>query len=139
MHTGVIGQIRKTTVGRWLLFRINTGLFWIYGILTCALAFQVSGFWFESTTSRLLLSLPPALLAAFTLAHLVHALFWRRFHNVWMDSYVIGVLAVAILAVRYALDNHEGREDALSSLPAAALVALIMGWRSYVRNRKRAA
>src|SRR2546423_4152937 len=104
MHSGVTGQIRKTAVGRCLLFHINTGLFWIYGILTFFLVFLVSSFWLRSVTARILLSLVLALLAAFTLARPVHALFWRRFRNVWTDNYVIGVFLVAILLVTYASD-----------------------------------
>jgi len=95
MHTGVTGLIRKKAAGRYLLYHINTGLFWIYGIVTFALAFSVSGFWIRSGGSRSLLSLPLALIGALMFAPLVHALFWRRFRNVWMDNYVIGVFLVA--------------------------------------------
>jgi signal transduction histidine kinase len=139
MHTGATGQIRKTAVGRWLLFHINTGLFWIYGVLTFWLAFSVSSFWFQSVPTRILLSLPPALLAAFTLARLIHALFWHRFRNVWMDNYVIGVFLVSILLVGYAHDVRDGRDDALSRLAMRTVIAVIAGLVSYASNRKRAA
>jgi signal transduction histidine kinase len=139
MHTGVTGQIRKAAVGRWLLFHINTGLFWIYGILTLWLAFSVSSFWFQNVATRILFSVPPALLAAFMLARLVHALFWHRFRNVWMDNYVIGVFLLAILLVGYAHDVHDGRDDARFRLAMRTTLAVIAGLASYVSNRKRAA
>ena len=103
MHTGITGQIRKTTVGRWLLFHLNTGLFWIYSILVFVLLFSLAASRIQSLSSRILLSLPIALLAGVGLPWLVRALLWKRYRNVWMDSYVIVVLAVAIAFVRLLL------------------------------------
>jgi hypothetical protein len=130
-------QIRKTSAGRRLLYQINSGPFWIYGILTFILAFSLSGFWFQSVTTRLLLSFPLALLAAFTLPCLVHALFWKRWRNVWMDSYVGGAFLVAILLVGYARDVRDGRDEALSRLASRTLTAALAGLLAYASNRKR--
>ena len=139
MHTGVTGQIRKTRLGRFLIFHINTGLFWIYGILTFALAFSLSGFWIQSSHSRLILSVALALVAAFTFASIVHALFWRRFHSVWIDNYVIGVFLVAWLVSEYVHDIRDGRGDALLRLATHTLAAVVAGFVSYVSSRKNAA
>lgn len=139
MHTGVTGQIRKTAVGRWVLYHINTGLFWIYGILTFALAFSLSGFWIQSGRLRCLLSLPVALCGAFTLAQIIRALFWRRFRNVWMDNYVIAAFLAAWLLSKYAHDIRDGRADALHRLVIHALTVIVAGLISYASSRKNAA
>ena len=139
MHTGVTGQIRKTAAGRRLLFHINTGLFWIYGILTLVLAFSLSAFWIQSDGLRCLLSFPVALIGAFTLAPLVHALFWRRFRNVWMDNCVIVIFLVAWLLSEYAHDIRDGRADALHRLVIHTLTAIVAGLFSFLASRKRAA
>ena len=139
MHTGVSGQIRKTGLGRFVLFHINTGLFWIYGILTFALAFSLSGFWIQSSHSRLILSLSLALVAAFTFASMVHALFWRRFRNVWMDNYVIGIFLVVWLVSECVHDMRDSRTDVLPRLATRILAAVVAGFVSYASNRKNAA
>ncbi|MGA2245743.1 MAG: hypothetical protein ABSH48_12145 [Verrucomicrobiota bacterium] len=139
MHTGVAGQIRRTAVGRCVLFHINTGLFWIYGVLTFWLAFEVISFWFKSAITSILLSLPLALFAAFRLARFLHALFWHRFRNVWMDKYVIGLFLVAILLVGYAHDVRDGRDDALARLRTHTVGLVVAYLVSYLLNRKSAA
>jgi hypothetical protein len=139
MRTGFSVQIRKTAFGRFLLFHINTGIFWFYGVLTFWLVLSVSDFWLQSITSRRLLSLALALLVAFTLPGLVRALFWHRFRNVWMDSYVIILFFAAILLSDYLQDVHAGRADALSRLATRALAAILAGWFGYKSNRKKKA
>jgi hypothetical protein len=139
MHRGITGKIRKTATGRFLLFHVNTGLFWIYGILTFLLAFSLSGFWILSGSSRCLLSIPIALISAFTLARLVHKFFWRRFQNAWMDNIVIVVLVAAWLLTLYVHDNQDGHGESLLRLATNALTAFIAALLAYVLKRKKLA
>jgi len=138
MHTGVTGQIRKTHVGRLVLFHINTGLFWIYGILTFWLTFSVSGFWLQDVVLRLFLSLVPALIAAFTFAQIVRRIFWERFQSAWIHNWVIFTFIPAILLVSYGRDVQSGRDDALYQLGIHAAIVFIACLMSYARGKKAA-
>lgn len=137
MHAGVTGQIRKTAIGRWLLFHANTGLFWIYGILSFWLAFLLIEFWVHGTGLRLLMSFVIGLVGAFMLPWLVHVLFWNRFHCVWLDNYVIVIFFLAIVASGYVHDMRNGRDDALWRLVTRVAVFVIASLISYLdRNRQ---
>ena len=139
MHTGITGQIRKTRVGRCVLFHINTGVFWIYGILTFWLVFSVSGFWLHDTAVRVLLSLPLALVAAFTFWQMIHAIFWRRFRNPWIDTFVMLAFVLVIFLVGYGRDVQAGHQDALYVLFKNIAMFAVIGLVSYVSRRKKAA
>jgi hypothetical protein len=139
MHTGLTGLIRKTRIGRGVLFHLNTGVFWIYGVLTFLLSFSVSGFWLQNTAIRVLLSLPPALVAAFTFWQMIHVIFWRRFRNPRMDTFVMLAFVLAIFLVGYGRDVQGGRGDALRSLFKNFAIFVLIGLISYVSRRKKAA
>jgi len=137
MHKGVAGWIRKATIGRWLLFHINTGLFWIYGVSTFWLAYSITSFCLHSTGLRILVSLALALFAAFTFAQFVRLLFWKRFHNIWMDIYIIGIFVLAILISYYMHDVQAGRKEALSRLVTHIVVGVAAGLVSLLLDRRR--
>jgi hypothetical protein len=138
MHTGISGLMRKMSIGRWLLFHINTGLFWIYGSLTFILVMLVSGFWLGDRIVQIFLSLTLALIMAFTSPQLVYGLLWRWFHNVWIANYVIGLFWVAILLALYAWDVRNGR-DALRWLAIRMGFIVVLALISYRSSRKRSA
>ncbi len=135
MRTGLRSHIRKSAAGRCVLFHINTGLFWIYGVLVTWLSFLVAGFAVQSSTTRLLLALPIGLLAAFWMPQLIHLTLWRRFRSRWVDSYVINALFLAILLARYSLEVRDKNEDAVTHLIVGAGTICIVGLWAYSRNR----
>ena len=139
MHTGVTGQIRRTRVGRSVLFHANTGLFWIYGGLAFWLAFSVSGFWIQAGSWRSPLSLLLALIAAFTVPRAVQATLWARFRSAWIHRYVIGALFLAILLSGYLHDARDGRQDAFLQMWTLAARVLLGALGGYVWNRKKEA
>ena len=119
-----------------MLLHINTGGFWIYGILVTWLSFLVAGFAVKSETNRLLLAFPIGLLAAFWMPQLIYLTLWRWFRNRWVDSYVMGLLFLATLLARYCLEVRDRNEDAATHLIVGAGTAIVMGLWAYSRNRR---
>jgi hypothetical protein len=133
MHTGMTGQIRKSAVGRWFLFHINTGPFWIYGIATFLLTYSLIGFWCSNISLRAVWSLPVSLVGATALPSMVHMISRRR----WADTYVISAFVVALLVTEYAHDVRNDRSNALPRLAQRAIVVVIAGLISRFDPKKR--
>ncbi|HEY4416843.1 MAG TPA: hypothetical protein VGO57_14220 [Verrucomicrobiae bacterium] len=137
MYTGITGQIRKTAFGRFMLHHVNTGLFWLYGIMTFALAFSLSGYWIHNGWWRCLISLPFALIAAFTFSEIVYAFFWRRFRNGWINNYVLFVLYVSFLLSEF-FHHQRGERISVVMLIGQILIPVCVFANLYVIRRKEA-
>jgi hypothetical protein len=118
-----------------VLLHINTGLFWIYGLLVTWLSLLFAGFAVKSATNRLLLALPIGLLAAFRMPQLIYLTLRHRFRSRWVDSFAIGTLTLAILLVGYSLEVRDKNEDAATHLIVGAGTAFVMGFWAYSRSR----
>ncbi len=139
MHHGLSGIIRKTALGRCLLFYVNTGAFWIHGFFTFLLAFSISGFWNESQRDRWLLSLPIATIAAVLFTGPVHDFLWLRFRKPWLDNYLILACGFAWFWIEAAKRIHSGEEGAVRKSVSFFLVGVLVMLLTWVRRRRKEA
>lgn len=138
MHTGITGLIRKTASGRRLLFQINSGPFWIYGILGFVITFSLGGLWIQDFRPLCLLSVLFALAAAFTLPALVCASFWRRvgIRSVWVHNALVCLVLAGMTFRLYCHDVSTGHGDAPHQLVIHIMGICIVCLIGYALNRR---
>lgn len=101
-----------------------------------ALSLSLSRFFVAATEVRWFVSGAIGLAAALFLPRIIYVLFWQRFRNRWVDTYVLGFIGIAWVISESLFDIQMRPEEALTRIVTRVGAVLVAGAISYASRRK---